>query len=84
MDFQEELLAINNSLFSYFGHQGWWPADTSFGAIIGVILTQNVAWRNARKAVDNLKDAGLPDPEKLYAASADESPLWSRRRVSTT
>ena len=46
--------------------------DTSFEAIIGAILAQNVSWRNARKAVDNLKDAGLLDPEKLYSARVEE------------
>ncbi len=72
MNHQKELLAIYDALLTHFGHRGWWPADTSFEAIIGAILTQNVSWRNARKAVDNLKDAGLLDPEKLYAASVED------------
>jgi endonuclease III related protein len=72
MNPQEELLQIYDALLAHFGHRDWWPADTSFEAIIGAILAQNVSWRNARKAVDNLKDAGLLDPEKLYTASAED------------
>jgi endonuclease III related protein len=72
MNHQKELLAVYDELLAHFGHRSWWPADTSFEAIIGAILAQNVAWRNARKAVDSLKDAGLLDPEKLYSASVEE------------
>jgi endonuclease-3 related protein len=33
---------------------------------IGAILTQNTAWRNVRKAIGNLKAAGLLSPDALY------------------
>jgi endonuclease-3 related protein len=72
MNHRKELLEIYDALLTHFGHRGWWPADTSFEAIIGAILTQNVAWHNAKKAIDNLKDAGMLDPEKLYAARAED------------
>jgi endonuclease III related protein len=72
MNHRKELLAIYDALLAHFGHLGWWPADTAFEAIIGAILAQNVSWRNARKAVDHLKDAGLLDPERLYASSAED------------
>jgi endonuclease-3 related protein len=45
-------------LLSAFGSQGWWPADSKFEIMIGAILTQNTAWSNVVKALDNIKRAG--------------------------
>jgi endonuclease-3 related protein len=73
MNHQKELLEIYDALLANFGHRGWWPAaEGPFEVIIGAILTQNVAWSNAKKAVDGLKNAGLMTPEKLYAAHTED------------
>ncbi len=73
MNHRKELLEIYDALLAHFGHRGWWPAaEGPFEVVIGAILTQNVAWRNAKKAVDSLKAAGLMDPEKLYAARTED------------
>jgi endonuclease III related protein len=73
MNYQKELLEIYDALLVHFGHRGWWPAaEGPFEVVIGAILTQNVAWRNAKKAVDSLKAAGLMDPEKLYVARTED------------
>jgi len=52
-------------LLDHFGHQDWWPVDTTyhkknrsdprFEVMIGAILTQNTAWTNVEKALTNLK-----------------------------
>ncbi len=52
-------------LLDAFGHQHWWPVDREyhqrqqsdprFEIIIGAILTQNTAWTNVEKALENLK-----------------------------
>src|SRR4030042_3304218 len=52
-------------LLDAFGHQHWWPIDTQyhqkqhsdsrFEIMIGAILTQNTAWTNVEKALENLK-----------------------------
>jgi endonuclease-3 related protein len=52
-------------LFKTFGDQHWWPidkkyhqkqkSDPRFEIIIGAILTQNTAWINVEKALENLK-----------------------------
>jgi endonuclease-3 related protein len=52
-------------LLDNFGHQHWWPvdihyhqkqkSDPRFEIIVGAILTQNTAWANVEKALDNLK-----------------------------
>ncbi len=33
----------------------WWPADSRFEVMVGAILTQNTAWANVEKAINNLK-----------------------------
>lgn len=67
-----DLLAIYGALSAAFGHQHWWPAETAFETMIGAILAQNVAWRNAAQAVRNLDAAGMLDPDRLAAADAGE------------
>jgi len=57
--------ALYHLLSDYFGTQHWWPVDTSyhqqqgtdprFEIMIGAILTQNTAWTNVEKALQNLK-----------------------------
>ena len=54
--------AIRNyyqTLFSAWGRQHWWPAQSRFEVIIGAYLTQNTAWANAGKALGNLRKARL-------------------------
>ena len=56
---------INELLLDHFGNQDWWPVDKDyhkengsdprFEIIIGAILTQNTAWGNVEKALENLK-----------------------------
>jgi len=49
----------------HFGPQHWWPAETPFEVIVGAILTQQVAWKNAEKAIENLKSGHVLDPCKI-------------------
>lgn len=55
---QTPLLKIYQSLLSAFGPRHWWPAKTSEEVIFGAILTQNTTWKNAKLAIDELKNAG--------------------------
>lgn len=48
-------------MFSAYGPQHWWPAETPDEVIVGAILTQNTAWRNVERAIDSLKSAGALD-----------------------
>lgn len=59
------LMSIYYKLYSYYGHQGWWPADSPFEVAIGAILTQNTNWSNVEKAINNLKKDGCLNPESL-------------------
>jgi len=53
-------------LYSVFGPQHWWPADSKFEVIIGAILTQNTNWANVEKAILALKEKKLLNPEALF------------------
>ena len=66
---KKALHSIYNKLYSYFGAQYWWPADSPFEVIIGAILTQNTNWLNVEKAINNLKKHRLLNPDKLYRLS---------------
>lgn len=66
MDNQKLLLKMYNRLFKSFGRQYWWPGETDFEVVTGAILTQNTNWDNVKKAIQNLKDAGVFTPKKLY------------------
>lgn len=71
-----DLLDIHDAMLSHFGPRGWWPADSPTEMIAGAILTQSVSWRNVKKALDNLKVAGLLDFAALHrAAPAEIEPL---------
>ena len=54
------------TLYKAFGPQHWWPAESPFEVIMGAILTQNTAWVNVEKALANLKEAKIFDPQSLY------------------
>ncbi len=65
-------------LLAHFGPQGWWPGRTRLEVILGAILTQNTAWRNAALALKRLRRAGLLNFKGLRGASLRE--LRSRIR----
>jgi len=74
------LIQLYQLLLDFYGYQGWWPVDEGHHAtkgtdprdeiIIGAVLTQNTAWRNVEKALENLKKYG-------------ELSLWFIRQTST-
>jgi endonuclease-3 related protein len=62
----EILTTIYDILLKRFGPQDWWPGDTPFEVIVGAILTQNTNWTNVEKAITNIKNANVLNPEKLH------------------
>ncbi len=81
MNRSEILLEIYNTLQNKFGNQNWWPSKTPFETILGTILTQNVSWMNASKAVKNLDERGLLDEKKLWTTPVEEiAPLIKSSR----
>lgn len=51
------LLEIYAILMRAYGPQHWWPAETPTEVVIGAILTQNTAWTNVERAIDQLRRA---------------------------
>lgn len=68
---KKRLIAIYNALFEHFGYRNWWPGDSPFEVIVGAILTQNTAWTNVERAIDNLKGQGLLEPKRMYQADLE-------------
>ena len=55
----EAIRAYYHTLFSAWGRQHWWPAQSCFEVIVGAYLTQNTSWTNVEKALGNLRKAHL-------------------------
>ncbi|MGI9559099.1 MAG: endonuclease III domain-containing protein [Thermodesulfobacteriota bacterium] len=72
----ERLEKIYGAMFSHFGGQNWWPAETAFECVAGAILTQNTAWTNVEKAIKNLKNSA-----KLTVRGIDDMPLSRLARL---
>jgi endonuclease III-like uncharacterized protein len=51
----QRIQALAAALFQHYGAQNWWPADNPFEVIVGAILVQRTAWRNAESAIANLR-----------------------------
>jgi endonuclease III related protein len=60
------LMAWYRAMRARFGHRNWWPADSPFEVCVGAVLTQNTAWKNVVKAIDNLKAERALDPLRIY------------------
>jgi endonuclease III related protein len=68
----QTLRTFYKAMLDALGPQHWWPGQTPTEVIIGAILTQNTAWRNVERAIDNLKRAGALDWQRLYDLPFDE------------
>lgn len=62
---------IHDGLLAQFGPQLWWPADDAFEIIVGALLVQRTAWRNAESAISHLKAADLLNPHALQHADVE-------------
>src|SRR5258708_4970643 len=60
---------IFKKLYKQYEPQQWWPAETPFEVMIGAILTQNTAWSNVEKAIQNLKAEDCLNPEAILNCS---------------
>jgi endonuclease-3 related protein len=60
---------IYKTLFAHYGEQHWWPSKSGepWEIVAGAVLTQNCAWRNVEKALDNLSALGVSTPHQLLA-----------------
>jgi len=72
MRYSRELIRIYDLLYDRYGTQHWWPGETRDEIIIGAILTQNTNWKNAEKAIENLKYKNLLTLENILNANINE------------
>ena len=56
---QKEIQSYYAALYREWGPQHWWPAETQFEVIVGAYLTQNTAWINVERALENLRRTEL-------------------------
>src|SRR2546422_4019093 len=59
---------VYKRLLDHYGPQHWWPAETTFEAIVGALLMQQTSWQNVEVAIGNLRRAGLLDVRALAEA----------------
>lgn len=52
-------------LLDRYGAQHWWPARDAFEVMVGAILTQNTAWTNAERAIEQLRSHQILDPRRV-------------------
>ena len=64
---RKNLEEIYQLSLQHFGLQHWWPGDSPFEVMVGAILTQNTAWTNVEKAIQNLKSQNLLNLKTLLA-----------------
>lgn len=65
------VIEIYYTLLKQYGHQHWWPGDSAFEVIIGAVLTQNTAWSNVEKAIEQLRLSDLLSPHAIVEESHD-------------
>jgi endonuclease-3 related protein len=68
----QSIRTIYLTLYQSFGPQNWWPAESVDEMILGAFLTQNTAWSNVEKALQNLRDRDLLTLEKARQISLDD------------
>ena len=59
-------------LSAHYGARHWWPAETPFEVMVGAVLTQNTAWTNVERAIDNLRQRDALTPEGMSSLSTEE------------
>ncbi|MFH1789337.1 MAG: endonuclease III domain-containing protein [Candidatus Altiarchaeota archaeon] len=69
---ERRLLEVYDLLYSAYGPQRWWPADSAFEVCVGAILTQSTSWANVEKAIGNLNRENILSPEGLKTVRADK------------
>lgn len=62
---------VFDKLLAVYGPQHWWPARSRFEVLVGAVLVQNTAWKNAEQAIAQLRANRLLAAQRLLDTSAD-------------
>jgi endonuclease-3 related protein len=74
----DAIRAYYDTLFSAWGRQHWWPAQSRFEVIVGAYLTQNTSWTNVEKALGNLRRSRRLTIGGIRRTSQHELEQWIR------
>jgi endonuclease III related protein len=74
----DAIRAYYHTLFSAWGRQHWWPAQSRFEVIVGAYLTQNTSWTNVEKALGNLRRARRLTISGIRRTAQSELEQWIR------
>jgi endonuclease-3 related protein len=70
------LMKFYEAMSHALGPMNWWPARTPFEVIVGSILTQNTAWTNVARAIEDLRRERL-----LSFAAIEKAPISRLARL---
>lgn len=70
------LKQVFDRLYRAYGPQHWWPGESPFEVMVGAVLTQNTAWSNVERAINNLKANNALDAAAIATAAHDELAHW--------
>jgi endonuclease-3 related protein len=73
---EQQIREYYHTLYSTWGRQQWWPAETRFEVVVGAFLTQNTSWSNVEKALNSLRCA-----RKLSLSGIRKTPLPTLERL---
>lgn len=59
------IAALFDALLEQHGPQGWWPAEDRLEIMVGAVLVQRTAWRNAALAIERLREGDALAAERL-------------------
>ncbi|MEA2102163.1 MAG: endonuclease III domain-containing protein, partial [Thermodesulfobacteriota bacterium] len=65
-------LDLYHVLFKAYGPSLWWPGDSPFEIMLGAVLTQNTAWTNVEKAIENLRTHDMLGLDAIHHADLDD------------
>jgi endonuclease-3 related protein len=74
----DAIRAYYKTLFSAWGRQHWWPAQSRFEVMVGAYLTQNTSWTNVEKALGNLRRARRLTISGIRCTPQPELEQWIR------
>lgn len=69
---------VYTTLFRRYGEQHWWPAESRLEMMLGALLTQNTAWTNVEKALENLRQHRALNFEILEETPPEQLIEWIR------
>lgn len=56
---EDQIRSYFATLYTCWGRQHWWPAQSPFEVVVGAYLTQNTSWTNVERALSSLRAARI-------------------------